>query len=138
FAPGALTNGQFQVQTRIGADLTTGFASAGNHRSNQSNTYIWVGSTPPVTEKYQYMGDPRFEPYADSKSKNSYNWEFVDLSTDTNSPRFGYLGYENTQPGGSYGGGCGWGGTTGGTWNNPCQNPGTVSYDAPRFYQLYR
>jgi len=137
FAPGALANGQFQVQTRIGADLTTGFASVGNHRSNQSNTYIWVGSTPPVTEKYQYMGDPRFEPYADAKYQNRYNWEFVDLSTDTRGPTYAYLGYENTNPTGTYGGGCGWGASAG-TANNPCSSPGTVSYDAPRFYQLYR
>jgi hypothetical protein len=133
-APGALANGQYQVQTRIGNDLTTGPSSPSSGTwSNQSNTYVWIGSTPPVTEQFQFMGDPRYEPYADSKASNTYNWDFVDISTATNGTSYPWQGYYDTYPGN--GGGCGFGAGTGG---GQCGNTGTTSYDVPRFHQMYR
>jgi hypothetical protein len=117
-ATGALANGQYQVQTRIGSDLTAGpTSSSATLLSNQSNTYIWVGSTPPVTETYQIMGDPRHLPYVDSKFYNNYNWEFVDLSTADEGAT-----YETSSANGGAG-------TTG--W-------GSVNRDMSRIYQLYR
>lgn len=127
-APGALpdtvvSTTPWTVQTRIGSDLTTGPTSPNRLEwSNNSDTFVWMASTPPVTEQFQFMGDPRYEPYVDAKSSSSYNWDFVDVSTNSNGSGYAYQGYSNTNSG--YGGGNGWG--------------GTVSYDAPRYYQLYR
>ena len=49
-------------------------------------TYTWVGYTIdwrtsnlpeiPITEQYQYQGDPRLNPYADIKWAHRYNWFF--------------------------------------------------------------
>lgn len=41
-----------------------------------SRTYAWVGSEPPPSEKYQFLGDPRHNPYADVKRRHGYNWWF--------------------------------------------------------------
>jgi prepilin-type N-terminal cleavage/methylation domain-containing protein len=139
-ATSSLGSGQFQVQTRIGADLTTGPASLSSATwSNQSNTYVWIGSTPPYTEMYQFMGDPRYEPYADSKALNNYNWDFIDISTKTNGTTYAYQGYYDTVA--SAGGGCGWGSTAGNgpnCTNNGSYSAGTTSYDVPRLHQMYR
>jgi prepilin-type N-terminal cleavage/methylation domain-containing protein len=120
-ASGALADGQWQVQTRIGSDLTGGPSSVSSAAySNLSNTYFWINTTPPYTETYQYMGDPRYEPYADSKYANSFNWYFADISTDTWGTTWPFQGYSNTK-----GQGSGW-------------NGGQINVDVPRFQQTLR
>jgi type II secretory pathway pseudopilin PulG len=72
------------VQTRIGNQLTSGtLYPARDHPPNLSRTYFWRGSNTfvfgdpaanprvppalPITERYQFQGDPRHCPYADLK-----------------------------------------------------------------------
>ena len=51
------------------------------HLKNVSRTYTWVGAkTVPETEKYQFLGDPRYEPYLDAKLAHRYNWFFYKTS----------------------------------------------------------
>lgn len=71
-APGSVPNGEQAIETRIGTDLTTG--SAGNQPTNLSRTYVWVNATVPMTERYQFIGDPRHMPYHDVKANLGYNW----------------------------------------------------------------
>ncbi|HPC77847.1 MAG TPA: prepilin-type N-terminal cleavage/methylation domain-containing protein, partial [bacterium] len=40
---------------------------------NRSRTYTWIGIEPPITEKFQFMGDPRYCPYLDVKIDGGYN-----------------------------------------------------------------
>lgn len=110
-ATGTLANGQYTVETRIGTDMTTGFA--GHVPENLSRTYVWVGQTPPVTEQYQFVGDPRHMPYTDVKANDGYNWFFAAI------PSGDYQGYTKTSAG----------------WNG---NGGAVLYDVPRYFQMYR
>jgi hypothetical protein len=72
---------QITIETRIGDQLTSGVMYPKPDRpSNLSRTYVWrgsdayifgnVGTTPPalpITERYQFLGDPRHLPYADLK-----------------------------------------------------------------------
>lgn len=68
-----LPNGRHDFETRIGTTLSDGSTT---YKSNLSETYTWIASTPPVTERYQFMGDPRHMPYMDVKAANGYNWFF--------------------------------------------------------------
>ncbi len=110
-ASGSLNDGQYTLETRIGTDLTTG--STANKPANLSRTYVWVGRTPPVTEQYQFMGDPRHMPYADVKANHGYNWYFTAIAAGD------YEGYTKTVSG----------------WNG---NGGQLNLDIPRFFQVYR
>ncbi len=74
---GALDDGMYTIETRMDDDVTTG--SAANEPSNVSRTYVWVGQTPPITEQYQFIGDPRHMPYADVKATEGFNWYFRDF-----------------------------------------------------------
>lgn len=69
------------IETRIGEDLTTGVAyPAQNGPMNVSRTYAWRGSDQwifgdavvdphlPITERFQFLGDPRHCPYSDVKA----------------------------------------------------------------------
>ena len=76
------------VTTRIGDDTTTGVTwPVANQPHNVSRTYTWWASSAeavPVTERYQFQGDPRLNPYLDSVSNtgilsHGYNWHFDDL-----------------------------------------------------------
>ncbi|HOL55775.1 MAG TPA: prepilin-type N-terminal cleavage/methylation domain-containing protein, partial [bacterium] len=40
---------------------------------NRSRTYTWIGIEPPITESFQFMGDPRYCPYLDVKKDDRYN-----------------------------------------------------------------
>ena len=105
----ALSNGCCKLETRIGTDLTTGVIS--NDPPNLSRTYVWVGVTPPVTEQYQFIGDPRHMPYIDVKNKNGYNWYFKYFDSTA------YKGYPKVADG----------------WGDD-----TLDIDVPRYFQMYR
>ena len=77
------------IETRVGADRTTGvmWPPADRHQpENLSRTYAWWTddvTDVPLTERSQYIGDPRHSPYADLKDQapvlsfqNHYNWWF--------------------------------------------------------------
>ncbi len=71
-----LPNGLYTFETRIGTDTATGTSI--DEPANISRTYTWIGSTSsvPLTEQYQFLGDPRHMPYADVKSNKRFNWFF--------------------------------------------------------------
>ncbi|HLU40710.1 MAG TPA: hypothetical protein VK081_15095, partial [Planctomycetota bacterium] len=65
------------VATRIGTDLGTGVAwPTTNQPRNRSVTYAWwaraADAVPPL-ERFQFLGDPRHNPYADVASAHGYN-----------------------------------------------------------------
>jgi prepilin-type N-terminal cleavage/methylation domain-containing protein len=121
FTPGSFPSGQYEFDVRIG----TNTGSTGNTPTNLESTYIWIGSSiPPVTEQYQFLGDPRYMPYSDVKNNNGYNWWFADVSGG------GYNGFGKTHSPGGYG----WNG--GSSSGNPTLGP--VTYDVPRFFQILR
>lgn len=70
-------SGYIKIYTRIGdgdtstdyQDLRTGvlFPSR-NQPANVSATYTWIEDIPPVTERYQFLGDPRHHPYVDQQA----------------------------------------------------------------------
>jgi prepilin-type N-terminal cleavage/methylation domain-containing protein len=107
-ASGALADGQYTMETRIGTDLTTG--SSANQPTNLSRTYVWVGAAAPVTEQYQFVGDPRHMPYADVKAGHGYNWYFTSIGAGD------YEGYSKSASG----------------WN------GSLNIDIPRLFQVFR
>ncbi|HWW60138.1 MAG TPA: type II secretion system protein, partial [Thermoanaerobaculia bacterium] len=74
-------NSVVTIETRIGEDQTTGVAfPAQNGPRNLSRTYAWRGTDGwifgdatmdanlPITERFQFIGDPRHCPYADVKA----------------------------------------------------------------------
>ena len=76
------------VLTRIGDDFGSGVTwPVANEPHNASTTYTWWSTSPnavPMTERYQWQGDPRHNPYADLVAgggtyPHGYNWHFDDL-----------------------------------------------------------
>ena len=76
------------VVTRIGSDTTTGRMWPTAHEPlNASTTYAWCTSSAsdvPLTERYQFLGDPRHNPYLDLCAQGTtfphgYNWWFDDM-----------------------------------------------------------
>jgi prepilin-type N-terminal cleavage/methylation domain-containing protein len=81
----ANSNGLVKVETRLGSDLTAG--TAANKPADLSTTYVYRGTKTwlygdgtttnvphlPMTERYQFQGDPRHSPYADNKQPH-VNW----------------------------------------------------------------
>ena len=82
---------RIDIETRIGEDLTTGQAwPTANQPENISRTYAWYAATSsavPLTERYQFQGDPRHNPYVDllegGAFPHGYNAYFDDLRTST-------------------------------------------------------
>ena len=103
--------GMYTFETRIGNDLTTGTIS--NQPTNLSRSYFWVNTDPPITEQYQFMGDPRHCPYKDVKDDNRYNWYFTSI------PSGAYQGFTKTVSG----------------WDG---GEGYLNIDVPRYFQIYR
>jgi len=103
-----MSDGQAEIVTRLGTDLTTGFP--GNQPANISRTYVWVETNVPVTEQYQFLGDPRHMPYSDVKSGHGYNMFFTAVNAAD------YPGYSLAQ----------------GPWD------GRVNVDVPRYFQVLR
>ena len=115
FAANSFATGMHTVETRIGSDLTTGTTF---QYPNLSRTYFWVGQDPPVTEQYQYMGDPRHCPYLDVKLADRYNWYFTDINDTWSS----YMGFGKTTNG----------------WSGGNNNGGLCDMDIPRYFATYR
>jgi type II secretory pathway pseudopilin PulG len=76
-------NAMITIETRVDDDLTTGVLfPTRNEPTNLSKTYAWRGSdlwvfgdgtdanppNLPLTERFQFLGDPRHNPYADLKN----------------------------------------------------------------------
>ncbi|MCB4791767.1 MAG: prepilin-type N-terminal cleavage/methylation domain-containing protein [Elusimicrobia bacterium] len=116
FAAGALLNGQHKIETRIGDTYFT--SGTDDPPCNLSRTYVWVGQTPPTTELYQFMGDPRHCPYLDIKTNLSFNWYFQSI-TDAS-----YTGFTNAT--------AGWLDTSSG-WGRT-----SIPIDLPRYFMLIR
>ena len=79
------------VVTRLGRDLTTGSMWPTRRApQNRSVTYAYFYGDPetvPFSERYQFQGDPRHSPYADTDATgttaaNGYNWYFEDLGSE--------------------------------------------------------
>jgi len=109
-APGALSTDVHAIETRIGDNLSVGTSAP---FYNLSRTYVWVGVTPPATEQFQFIGDPRHCPYLDVKQAHGYNWYFRSVPNTANS----YSGFTKTA--------AGWG-------------DDGLDVDVPRFFQTYR
>jgi prepilin-type N-terminal cleavage/methylation domain-containing protein len=128
--------GPITIEARIGTGVSSGdYGVAGcvNYDPNLERTYAWVGNNniPPWTERYQFLGDPRHEPYQDTKlgtvavfgsgtygvtlEANSYNWWFKNFNGTVD----GYSGF------GQAAANTGWGGDS-------------DEVDMPRFYEMIR
>jgi len=157
----SVTDGQWAVETRLGTNLTTGnypatvVGSAGyTLMSDLSRTYIWKGTgsnagvpwggsgVTPFTERFQFNGDPRHEPYLDCKfgsvalgtqdagttiDDDSYNWYFQNVGSDSQVPiADGYSGFQQSTNG----------------YHGFPTGTGAGFYgdmrDMPRYYYLYR
>lgn len=106
FPGGSIANADrlVRVRTTIGlrdASSTIGTmypSAARTQPENLSTTYAWWASSPlavPVTERFQLLGDPRHNPYADLCSGGSswpdgYSWYFQDLQTASGSDLTSY------------------------------------------------
>jgi hypothetical protein len=112
------------IETRIGEEV---IATPSNKPTNLSRTYVWVVTQPPVTERYQFMGDPRHCPYIDVKQNHGYNPYFVE-DLDSGS---GYSGFDKTiKPYTGYDP----------AWSSRVEgnSHSSVDVDLPRFYWLIR
>lgn len=93
-------NTPIAIETRIGDDFSAGLSSPpANALSNLSRTYVFRGDDTwifgdathdpnlPITERFQFLGDPRHCPYADLKMPHTsplgmgYNRYFDDFDT---------------------------------------------------------
>ena len=129
--------GYLTIETRIGdgnpstdwQDLQYGtLFPTRNQPANLSRTYTWIGMLPPVSERYQFIGDPRHHPYVDQEADYSatnnplgdgYNW-FWDSDVedpDDDSPDE-YPGYAHRYEG----------------WNS--SSP--MAIDVPRLFMIWR
>jgi hypothetical protein len=117
------SNNPYTIETRIGTDLLSG--TSADNPPILSRTYVWVGNgaPPPITEQYQFIGDPRHCPYMDVKngSQNSdpvaigpdgYNWYFTGITNGTN-----YNGFTQAVSG----------------WGSQLNR-----VDVPRYFQVFR
>jgi hypothetical protein len=115
------------ARVTLGDDLVTYAEGVTVNPQNLSRTYVWVGKEAPNTEKYQFLGDARYNPYADVKAANGYNWYFgKSSSTWTN-----YGGFTKAVSTAS-----GW---SPGTGNPPDgKGYGGLSVDIARYHALFR
>jgi hypothetical protein len=81
------------LETRFGSDLNTGTAwPVRRDPPNLSITHAWYYANVadvPFSERFQFLGDPRHQPYLDldargTTSRNGYNWYFDDFNAATN------------------------------------------------------
>lgn len=133
--------------------VPSGSAAASELMADLSRTYLWLGEgsnssvtwggsgITPFTERYQYNGDPRHEPYLDCKfgsvamgttettaggvtiDANCYNWYFRQIGSD-NGEADGYSGFLKT--------------TAGYNGNPTAAAPNGDMRDMPRYYYTYR
>jgi hypothetical protein len=161
------TNTMLTIETRIGSDLTTGtvYPPPGNAPTNLSRTYAWRGTDQwlygdatndpnmPVTERFQFLGDPRHCPYADLKMPHlgsgraranqlgmGYNRYFDDFDSKATNNIAAWPGWSYDAPAGSgkyYGVKNNAGDTTDDNdgWDT---GSGTLEIDIHRMFQVLR
>lgn len=133
---------RMDIETRIGTNLQDGISfdqdihqsdtsSGYNLRPNLKNvsrTFVWIGGAPiPEVEKYQFLGDPRWEPYLDAKTTHRYNWFFYRRSSDNSA--------DLTNDGPNY---ANFDRHVGTKWDNSASNVGNVDADVARSYYMLR
>ena len=102
--------GRLTVETRVGTDLTTGIMWPPMDRNtpeNLSRTYAWWTDDldeVPMTERSQFIGDPRHCPYADLKNaapvlsfQNHYNWYWDHFHSASPSASSDWEGYSSSR-----------------------------------------
>ncbi len=91
------------VETRIGTDLSTGTMwPTKNQPTNVSRAFSYYYASPddvPFSERYQFLGDPRHSPYADTDAqgntaRNGYNWYWDDFVNGTYDYRSKWLAFD--------------------------------------------
>jgi len=108
------SNKMLTIETYIGDKDVNSIPDPIQYIPNRSRTYTWIGLEPPITEKFQFMGDPRYCPYLDVKANGGYNkWFTNNLS--------GYYGFS-----GSNG------------WGMPYYSNYPFDSDIPRYFQVFR
>lgn len=121
------TDRRISVITRIGEELNSGRAwPTPLQAHNMSITHSWWASSPdfvPFTERYQWNGDPRHNPYADLVAggfsfPHGYNWHADNLRDDVDNVQSDWPCFESSRLQDSFG-------------------PGT-HYDVPRLTQVLR
>lgn len=111
----ALNTGALEVQTFFGNTPNTHLNA--NRGNNISRTYVWINQDPPITERFQFLGDPRHYPYIYENGDTTaidyqpYNWYFTTNFTEA------VYGKDSR--------GNGWGG-------------GPLSEDVPRYFMVFR
>ncbi|HAM39357.1 MAG TPA: hypothetical protein DCP53_08210 [Elusimicrobia bacterium] len=127
------SNGEYRVETRIGNNIYTNTTTYfEDDFPNLSKTYFWIGTNPPVTEKYQFIGDPRHCPYLDVKEDHRYNIWFSTFDTTFTGTNYKFF-KSNDIISGTRQYGTGWGALDTGVPYN-----GLIEVDIPRFFQIYR
>ncbi|HOP55759.1 MAG TPA: prepilin-type N-terminal cleavage/methylation domain-containing protein [bacterium] len=102
-------NNPLTIETYIGNKGASDIPDPTQYTPNRSRTYTWIGGIePPITESFQFMGDPRYCPYLDVKKDDRYNRYF----TNSLSGYSGFTGYNG--------------------WN------GVFDSDIPRYFQVFR
>ncbi|MCX7795386.1 MAG: type II secretion system GspH family protein [bacterium] len=102
------SNKMLTIETYIGNKGVNDIPDQVQYASNRSRTFTWIGLEPPITEKFQFMGDPRYCPYLDAKRNNRYNRWFTGTFT-------GYNGFSGNNG-----------------WN------GIFDSDIPIYFQIFR
>ena len=91
------------VETRLGNDLETGTMWPTRHKpADRSVSYAYFHASPatvPYSERFQFLGDPRHSPYADTDrqgttAENGYNWYFDDLSDSSVNAQGNWLAFD--------------------------------------------
>lgn len=95
---------------------------------NRERTWVWVGTSAPETERYQLIGDPRHNPYADTRDNGLYNRYFDNLTTDA------YINLDETKFDPDWNR---FAGTADG-WGPNVNSKGRVDCDVPRYFELWR
>ncbi|HPC78570.1 MAG TPA: hypothetical protein PK811_09585, partial [bacterium] len=102
-------NSRLDIETYIGNIGASDIPDPTQYTPNRSKTYTWIGIEPPITEKFQFMGDPRYCPYLDVKIAGRYNRCFTNSLS-------GYSGFTGNNG-----------------WNNY-----VFDSDIPRYFQVFR
>ena len=106
FVTGDTTDRIVGIETRLGTDLDTGVLwPTRNDPANLSTTYAYFyadADDVPYSERYQFVGDPRHSPYADtdrtgSTAANGYNWYFDDFQDGTYNAQGRWLAFDSAR-----------------------------------------
>lgn len=108
------SNKLLTIETYIGNKGANDIPAPVQYTPNRSRTFTWIGLEPPITEKFQFMGDPRYCPYLDVKSNGGYNKWFTSSLTNYS----GFSGYNG--------------------WGMPYSSNNPFDSDIPRYFQVFR